>query len=120
MIRRPPRSTRTDTLFPYTTLFRSTSDRAPKRSVTGINDEENGVPQMRFLSLCSAQGVLGRAVAMAGTGPAPQIGRAHVCTPVTNAHLVCRLLLAKPKAMHLHNHRPIHNNACVQRPQHLS
>src|SRR3546814_10253975 len=28
MIRRPPRSTRTDTLFPYTTLFRS--DRALK------------------------------------------------------------------------------------------
>src|SRR3546814_4624462 len=29
MIRRPPRSTRTDTLFPYTTLFRS---RAPARA----------------------------------------------------------------------------------------
>src|SRR3546814_7730716 len=28
MIRRPPRSTRTDTLFPYTTLFRSCSARA--------------------------------------------------------------------------------------------
>src|SRR3546814_8205191 len=27
MIRRPPRSTRTDTLFPYTTLFRSSSTR---------------------------------------------------------------------------------------------
>src|SRR3546814_13401760 len=27
MIRRPPRSTRTDTLFPYTTLFRSRVDR---------------------------------------------------------------------------------------------
>src|SRR3546814_17395971 len=26
MIRRPPRSTRTDTLFPYTTLFRSPRD----------------------------------------------------------------------------------------------
>src|SRR3546814_19185707 len=26
MIRRPPRSTRTDTLFPYTTLFRSGTD----------------------------------------------------------------------------------------------
>src|SRR3546814_6368240 len=24
-------------------------------------------------------------------------GRAHVCTPVTNAHLVCRLLLEKKK-----------------------
>src|SRR3546814_13142975 len=30
MIRRPPRSTRTDTLFPYTTLFRSLCD-APAR-----------------------------------------------------------------------------------------
>src|SRR3546814_12599481 len=28
MIRRPPRSTRTDTLFPYTTLFRSYEGRA--------------------------------------------------------------------------------------------
>src|SRR3546814_19283133 len=28
MIRRPPRSTRTDTLFPYTTLFRSGVDPA--------------------------------------------------------------------------------------------
>src|SRR3546814_10570474 len=27
MIRRPPRSTRTDTLFPYTTLFRSKAQR---------------------------------------------------------------------------------------------
>src|SRR3546814_8709016 len=26
-----------------------------------------------------------------------EIGRAHVCTPVTNAHLVCRLLLDKKK-----------------------
>src|SRR3546814_10550932 len=26
-----------------------------------------------------------------------QIGRAHVCTPVTNAHLVCRPLLEKTK-----------------------
>src|SRR3546814_4459864 len=36
MIRRPPRSTRTDTLFPYTTLFRSPhSRRAPRRRPTG-------------------------------------------------------------------------------------
>src|SRR3546814_4129000 len=32
MIRRPPRSTRTDTLFPYTTLFRS---RVPRRIWAG-------------------------------------------------------------------------------------
>src|SRR3546814_1099081 len=31
MIRRPPRSTRTDTLFPYTTLFRSVTLRIDAR-----------------------------------------------------------------------------------------
>src|SRR3546814_13840929 len=31
MIRRPPRSTRTDTLFPYTTLFRSSLPRPRQR-----------------------------------------------------------------------------------------
>src|SRR3546814_20719720 len=33
MIRRPPRSTRTDTLFPYTTLFRSVRDVRNRRPV---------------------------------------------------------------------------------------
>src|SRR3546814_20216917 len=32
MIRRPPRSTRTDTLFPYTTLFRSGATKIRPRS----------------------------------------------------------------------------------------
>src|SRR3546814_5072367 len=32
MIRRPPRSTRTDTLFPYTTLFRSVGEGAESRT----------------------------------------------------------------------------------------
>src|SRR3546814_14244184 len=35
MIRRPPRSTRTDTLFPYTTLFRSRPWRPRSRPPTG-------------------------------------------------------------------------------------
>src|SRR3546814_9158173 len=34
MIRRPPRSTRTDTLFPYTTLFRSGLARLSPRGAT--------------------------------------------------------------------------------------
>src|SRR3546814_18372104 len=38
MIRRPPRSTRTDTLFPYTTLFRSAGSRRASAtlSATGV------------------------------------------------------------------------------------
>src|SRR3546814_20787489 len=36
MIRRPPRATRTDTLFPYTTLFRSKLRRQPLRLLQKI------------------------------------------------------------------------------------
>src|SRR3546814_4754884 len=68
MIRPPPRSTRTDTLFPYTTLFRSPCDRAPAgrhpgRRTDGQADEE---------TQAAAQGP-DRA---AGVGPDP--GRAGV------------------------------------------
>src|SRR3546814_11559281 len=43
MIRRPPRSTRTDTLFPYTTLFRSLSHLQRKdRAVGTIGDRLHG------------------------------------------------------------------------------
>src|SRR3546814_19472560 len=37
MIRRPPRSTRTDTLFPYTTLFRSAQ---PRNAATGTMSDK--------------------------------------------------------------------------------
>src|SRR3546814_19601593 len=36
MIRRPPRSTRTDTLFPYTTLFRSLEQIKTNATHTGV------------------------------------------------------------------------------------
>src|SRR3546814_12446382 len=37
MIRRPPRSTRTDTLFPYTTLFRSANRLAGRWPVIAVD-----------------------------------------------------------------------------------
>src|SRR3546814_18175265 len=46
MIRRPPRSTRTDTLFPYTTLFRSTitnTGSEPDRLLGGTSDAAEAV-----------------------------------------------------------------------------
>src|SRR3546814_19077094 len=39
MIRRPPRYTRTDTLFPYTTLFRSPDPRKPPRLRPGWRNQ---------------------------------------------------------------------------------
>src|SRR3546814_12014990 len=41
MIRRPPRSTRTDTLFPYTTLFRS-ADNAASGNCDELQREDYG------------------------------------------------------------------------------
>src|SRR3546814_1085500 len=60
MIRRPPRSTRTDTLFPYTTLFRSAYLRY---SFTEGTDQEVGFlvdvlglePGMRVLDVRSEE-----------------------------------------------------------------
>src|SRR3546814_11574872 len=45
MLRRPPRSTRTDTLFPYTTLFRSRHPPRPRphpRHVVHLNSDSRG------------------------------------------------------------------------------
>src|SRR3546814_6098331 len=47
MIRRPPRSTRTDTLFPYTTLFRSRPDWFTALDITApdIDQDTDGKDQ---------------------------------------------------------------------------
>src|SRR3546814_6925352 len=48
MIRRPPRSTRTDTLFPYTTLFRSSRYCSSRRSLrSGTAARRSRVPRNR-------------------------------------------------------------------------
>src|SRR3546814_8461560 len=58
MRRRPPRSTRTDTLFPYTTLFRSTigddgvgSDERPLEHLVGVPAQQGAVLQRSGLAL---------------------------------------------------------------------
>src|SRR3546814_3113379 len=50
MIRRPPRSTRTDTLFPYTTLFRSGED--GQRREGGKDDNTELQESISFDSIC--------------------------------------------------------------------
>src|SRR3546814_9022158 len=42
MIRRPPRSTRTDTLFPYTTLFRSAAHGDDRRELAPGEEHAEG------------------------------------------------------------------------------
>src|SRR3546814_12224323 len=55
MIRRPPRSTRTDTLFPYTTLFRSLITR-PKDLMDNATPGANGLAAVGLLRLAALTG----------------------------------------------------------------
>src|SRR3546814_8369225 len=51
MIRRPPRSTRTDTLFPYTTLFRSHPEQLKfKGDPEHSNTIVNGISRIGYMS----------------------------------------------------------------------
>src|SRR3546814_8726126 len=58
MIRRPPRSTRTDTLFPYTTLFRS-----PSISARPTHRHVHGPADRRKLQASNDKGLSGPAEA---------------------------------------------------------
>src|SRR3546814_9618849 len=58
MIRRPPRSTRTDTLFPYTTLFRST-DGTVRGGALGWNDLTVGQIDIKATSLAGYATLVG-------------------------------------------------------------
>src|SRR3546814_4785617 len=123
MIQRPPGSTRTDTHFPYTTLFRS----HPPRNRVAVHTRAALKPTAQWMQPTAAENhrrhsaplhrriepnspstrrqdepypdpsAPGSASGAAAPCRAAQIGRAHVRTPVTNAHLVCRLLLEKKK-----------------------
>src|SRR3546814_18750884 len=75
MIRRPPRSTRTDTLFPYTTLFRSTGNGA----ITGKALVEHpgvrmvsftgGTASGRAIGVVAAQRLIPAALELGGKSP---------------------------------------------------
>src|SRR3546814_13913759 len=76
MIRRPPRSTRTDTLFPYTSLFRSVSITPDICVLAAVGDGMVGTPgvaarlfsglaQARFNVRAIAQGASERNISVA-------------------------------------------------------
>src|SRR3546814_1465530 len=58
MIRLPPRSTRTDTLFPYTTLFRSVRAALDLAGPTRQNSELQITPPARSLASTKREGPL--------------------------------------------------------------
>src|SRR3546814_3065884 len=74
MIRRPPRSTRTDTLFPYTTLFRSLSGHIDSLRVllqhdANVQRNPGITPNCDTTPLILAITRLGESAALAVVGP---------------------------------------------------
>src|SRR3546814_6084476 len=59
MLRRPPRSTRTDTLFPYTTLFRSVLDTEHADGALAADDRHPRETVEQFLARFGAIGKIG-------------------------------------------------------------
>src|SRR3546814_7482014 len=90
MIRRPPRSTRTDILFPYTTLFRSPRRLVMARTVRSV---ASTIPTAYPTNSTRTEF---HAFSNKPPDAMPSRSEEHTSgTPVTNAHPVCRLLLEK-------------------------
>src|SRR3546814_6055578 len=99
MIRRPPRATRTDTLIPYTTLFRSRH----QTGNTGIDMDHGATGEIEHAPVPEQAARPGPGHVrhrQVGEGePQRDEGRSeeNMSAPVTNAQLVCRLLPEKKK-----------------------
>src|SRR3546814_971998 len=100
MMRLPPRSTRTDTLFPCTTRFRSGGLKEYGRFFRLLLWAllPMGIAIAIYLGLSHLADTYAEKAIL--EIDAKQIGRANVCNPTTNAHLGCRHLLEKKHQYH--------------------
>src|SRR3546814_8344369 len=100
MLRRPPRYTPTDTLFPYTTLFRSAqllaplfvprpAGRADQQHLPALR-ERRGQLHLHAAGACSTD-------ARGGSRLGSEDRKSTRLNSSPNAHLVCRLLLETKK-----------------------
>src|SRR2546422_3312695 len=94
MIRRPPRST----LFPYTTLFRSSRSPIATEAVARRATEPPGAPTMSpsLTAIRDARERLRRHLPVTRLVSAPR-SEEHTSELQSRLHLVCRLLLEKKK-----------------------
>src|SRR3546814_13272747 len=85
MIRRPPRSTRTDTLFPYTTLFRSLS-RQYRRGGYGVRPARRALERRRGRSAnATRRRVSYRTLRRAASAPRPPPASPRAVFPAAHA-----------------------------------
>src|SRR3546814_1966431 len=86
MIRRPPRSTRTDTLFPYTTLFRAGRAGVRRAAVPARMRVAAGSDAAGLNACVLVQPMRGNGYAIASSPASAE----HVPHPVSHPHQVLR------------------------------
>src|SRR3546814_11067641 len=95
MIRRPPRSTRTDTLFPYTTLFRS--------CVPGLLCRQGAAGMSRAISAAQAKALVhdGAEIAFLDVREAGEFGEGHplFALPCPSSTLEARIVALVPRRL---------------------
>src|SRR2546430_8382857 len=94
MIRRPPRST----LFPYTTLFRSSPDGAKIAFTSASKDKDEGADRNPDIYVINADG---SNLTQVTFHPGDDIrSEEHTSELQSQSNLVCRLLLEKKKKIY--------------------
>src|SRR3546814_14306761 len=106
MIRRPPRSTRTDTLFPYPTLFRSVSQRPPQRMLVAAPEKS---PHAAPSACCPRRGRF-----LPWGGPAAKKSPHGLKSTCQHARATCLTLRARSQDARAHQGRQGYGNS--QRP----
>src|SRR3546814_6365984 len=108
MIRRPPRSTRTDTLFPYTTLFRSRGFTHQHPARSDNLSRKSGQRQRDSLAQCLKHGQWEEKRRLLGASPPPARGLRPPRIALRSSHP------ASPMMSRLRRHRSEEHTSALQ------
>src|SRR3546814_1409680 len=123
MILRPPRSTRTDTLFPYTTLFRSpvrsgisagSSTNAERIPVTAVTQALGDRATARSGHVTTHGSTSRRVPGGASTGPAPCRSEEHTSELQSLMRTSYAVFCLKKKKANAHKNRQTTDNKRIQ------
>src|SRR3546814_3892415 len=120
MLRRPPGSTRTDTLFPYTTLFRSRDCDAVMRAATRAPDDLDFLVQPLRIRLQQRRREFERLLRVGGAPGGGIIGRTRSEEHTSELQSLMRISYAVFCLKKKTHYNSLYSNMCVVSLDHFS
>src|SRR3546814_8680416 len=119
MIRRPPRSTRTDTLFPYTTLFRSlgTRDSGKAQNYRSAKDAKDAKGSAKNIKIWMSVPPL-RGLNRPTTRSEEHTSELQSLMRISYAVFCLKKKKQTPTTQHIHTQHPSHNH--ITHPPHTT